>query len=150
MKFVAIEDIAAPASHVWTRITDFDRFEKRIAGKAGRVERIPSGPVQQGTTWTGRANFNGKMRDAKVALQKLDPERAMVLSGGTEGMEITIDIELDALSATSSRLTVTTEAKARTLAARLLLQSARLARQTLAKRYKGRVAAFAEEIERSA
>ncbi|MEO0861967.1 MAG: SRPBCC family protein [Pseudomonadota bacterium] len=150
MKFSAVEDIAAPLSHVWDKVSDFDYFEGRIAGRAGRVERVPLGPVGQGTSWAGRASLNGKMRDVKMRLATFSEGDAMSLLGGTDGMQVSVDVQLLALGPKNTRLTVVTEAKARTLAARLMLQSARLARGTLAKRYKTRVAGFAEAIEKSA
>ena len=150
MKFVAVEDIAAPAQTVWARVSDFDSFERRVSGKAGDIRRTPEGPARPGTTWQGRATFNGKTRDATVTVLELTVPERLVVEGGTEGMNITVEVTVEALSPRSSRLTVTSEAKARTLAARLMLQSAKLARQAMAKRYKGRVAAFAEGIEKSA
>lgn len=150
MKFVAVEDISAPIETVWARVSDFDGFQRRVSGKAGDIRRTPDGPVGPGTTWNGRATFNGKTRDASVTVVQLNAPAHLLVEGGTEGMKITVDVTLEALSARSTRLTVTSEAKARTLAARLMLQSAKLARQSLAKRYKGRVAAFAEGIEKRA
>lgn len=150
MKFVAVEDISAPVETVWARVSDFDRFERMVSGKAGDIRRSPNGPAGVGTSWKGKATFNGKTREATVDLLELAPNEKLLVEGGTEGMKITVDVQIDALSARSTRLTVTSEAKARTLSARLMLQSAKLARQAMAKRYKGRVAAFAESIEKSA
>ncbi|MGB3409526.1 MAG: SRPBCC family protein [Jannaschia sp.] len=150
MKFVAVEDISAPIETVWAKVSDFDGFQRRVSARAGDIRRTPDGPVSQGTTWSGRATFNGKTRDVTVVVMELSGPVSMALEGGTDGMTITVEIALEALSARATRLTVTSQAKARTLAARLMLQSAKLARQTLAKRYKGRVAAFAESVEKNA
>ncbi|MEM7641179.1 MAG: SRPBCC family protein [Pseudomonadota bacterium] len=147
MKFVAVEDVAAPIEHVWARVSDTDMFERRIARRVGRVDRVPPGPAGAGTSWSGQAEIMGKKRQVKVVLDRLEPPGQMALAAGTDGMAITILVELEALAPARTRLTVTTEAKARTMTARLMLQSAKLARQTLAKRYKGRVATFAGTIE---
>ncbi|MFO6465773.1 SRPBCC family protein [Jannaschia sp. KMU-145] len=147
MKFVAVEDIAAPIEHVWARVSDLDRFEARIASRVGRMTRSPDGEPRPGTAWSARAEVAGKKRDVTVTLNQLDGPQRIDLSAATDGMDVGIDVALEAMSPTRTRLTVTTEAKARSLAARLMLQSAKLARQTLAKRYKGRVAEFAQAIE---
>ncbi|WP_371156904.1 SRPBCC family protein [Jannaschia sp. 2305UL9-9] len=149
MKFVATEEIAAPIDVVWARVSDFEAFERRAAGKAGQVSRSPEGPAKAGTKWTGSVEAAGKVRQASVTLLELDAPHRMDLEGGSDGMTVTLDVMLEALSPTKTRLTVTTEAKARSLAARLMLQSAKLARPQLAKRYKGRVAGFADKIEKS-
>ena len=147
MKFVAVEDIAAPIDHVWTRVADIDRFEGRLKRRVGRIERRPPGPAHPGTTWQARAAVAGKVRDVAMTLEAMDVPKLLSLSGGTDGMEVTIAVELELLNPRLTRLTVTSEARARSLAARLMLQSAKLARQTLAKRYKQRVADFASEVE---
>lgn len=150
MKFVAAEEIAAPAELVWARVSDFEGFERRAAGKAGHVSRAPDGPIGSGTTWTGSVHAAGKLRSVSVTLLQLDENQAMELEGGSDGMTVTLDVSLKVLAPDRTLLTVTTEAKARSLTARLMLQSAKLARQTLAKRYRGRVSAFAEKVETSA
>ena len=150
MKFVATEDIAAPVEAAWARIADFDRFEDRIGRRVEGLTRSPPGPVEIGTTWRARADVNGKVRAVEVALVRLDAPHAMVLEGGTEGLRVRIEAVLEPLGERRSRLTVATEARARTLSARLLLQSAKLARATMAKRYKARIAALASELETAA
>ncbi|MEM8850536.1 MAG: SRPBCC family protein [Pseudomonadota bacterium] len=147
MKFVAVEDVATPIEHVWSRVSDTEMFERRIASRVGQVDRVPPGPAGAGTRWSGTAEIMGKKRQVKVTLDRMDAPGEMALTAGTDGMVVTILVELDAQAPTRTRLTVTTEAKARTMTARLMLQSAKLARQTLAKRYKGRVADFAGTIE---
>ncbi|GIT89762.1 hypothetical protein JANAI62_07530 [Jannaschia pagri] len=151
MKFVATEEIAAPMDVVWRRVTDFDGFEARISARAGSVTRTPQGPVTPATTWVGQVEFNGKTRKANVSILSLDaPGHHLEMEAQTNGMAITVDVALVTVSATRTRMTVTTDAKARTLAARLILQSAKLGRQVLAKRYKTRIATFARNVETGA
>lgn len=147
MKFVATEDISAPLDHVWACVTDFDRFEDMAAKRAQRLERQPRGPVVQGTIWTARATISGKKRDVRIEVTELAANKVLRAEGGTDGMAVHIEALLEARANGVTRLTVVTEAKARTLAARLLLQSAKLARGTLTKRYKKRVADFAVRVE---
>ena len=48
MKFVAVEDIAAPLDQVWPHVSDLEGFERRATRRAGRVTRTPPGPAGQG------------------------------------------------------------------------------------------------------
>ncbi|MEM7488625.1 MAG: SRPBCC family protein [Pseudomonadota bacterium] len=147
MKFVAVEDIAAPIDHVWAQVADVDRFEARMARRVGRIDRRPPGPAGPGTTWSGATEVMGKVRDVVVAMDRMTPPQEIALSARTEGMVVEILVQLAAQSPRLTRLTVTTDAKARSLTARVMLQSAKLARKTLARRYKGRVAEFANTVE---
>jgi hypothetical protein len=58
-------------------------------------------------------------------------------------------VELVPLSPTRTRLMVETVLSPKTLAARLLVQSLKLAKSSLTQRYKSRIAALSEEIEES-
>ena len=147
MKFVATEDIRAPADRVWAAVSDIDRFEVMLAARAQRLERRPPGPAAPGTRWEGRAKVRGRARDVSAELVDLQAPERMAFEGGTEGMRVTVEAAVAARGPDLTRLTVTTEARAQTLAARLLLQSAKLARATLAKRYKQRVSDFAARLE---
>lgn len=150
MKFVATEDIAAPIDHVWAQVSDVDAFERRARRRVGTVERRPPGPAGKGTNWQGTTEVMGKQRDVTVTLADMSPPERLTLAAATDGMDVSIDVVLSRQGPNLTRMTVTSEAKARSLAARLMLQSAKLARQTLAKRYKGRVATFAGNVEDTA
>ncbi|MCK0169159.1 SRPBCC family protein [Jannaschia sp. S6380] len=147
MKFVATEDIAAPIEFVWSRISDLETFERRARKRVGTIERRPPGPAGKGTTWSGTAEVMGKRRDVTVTLAEVAAPETMAMTAVTDGMDVDIGVVLSRQGPRLTRMTVTSEAKARSLAARLMLQSAKLARQTLAKRYKGRVANFAASVE---
>lgn len=150
MKFVATEDIAVPIDTVWARVSDLEGFERRAAARVGGIARTPPGPAGQGTKWSGKAEIMGKTRKIDVVAATLDAPTQLVAEAGTDGMTVTIQVDLEEKGPRLTRLTVTTEAKARSLAARLMLQSAKLARTTMAKRYKTRVADFAARVEKSA
>lgn len=150
MKFVATEDIAAPIDAVWARVSDLEGFEARAKQRVSGLARTPPGPATQGSKWTGKAEVMGKARTITVVASILVAPNQLLAEAGTDGMTVTIQVDLEAKGPSLTRLTVTTEAKARSLAARLMLQSAKLARATMAKRYKGRVADFASRIEKSA
>ncbi|SDZ19160.1 Polyketide cyclase / dehydrase and lipid transport [Jannaschia faecimaris] len=150
MKFVATEDVAAPIDAVWARVCDLEAFERRAAQRVGGIRRNPSGPPGQGTEWTGTAEIMGKTRAITVTAATLAAPTQLVAEAVTDGMNITIQVELVGLGPRLTRLTVTSEGKARSLTARLMLQSAKLARKTMAKRYKARIADFASRVEKTA
>ena len=64
-----------------------------------------------------------------------------------KGMECRFSVELVALARSRTRMVVSANAKAKTLTARVLLQSFKLARQRAQKRFANRVSDWAETIE---
>lgn len=153
MKFVATEDIAAPASAVIAAVTDFDRWEAMSARRADALARRPAGPVREGTVWDGRARLRGRMRGVSMRVDRLAMAEGggpsvLRLSGGTEGMRVETEAVVEPLGSELTRLVVTSELKAKSLGARLLMQSLKLARGQMAKRYKQGVADFASGMER--
>ncbi|MEM9794896.1 MAG: SRPBCC family protein [Pseudomonadota bacterium] len=149
MKFVATEEIAAPIDHVWRRVSDLEVFEDRFRKRVRGLSRDPAGPIHVDTVWSGKATIMGKVRAVEVRLCEFNAPASLETVAGTEGMVVTIRADLEALGADRTRLIVTSEARARSLAARLLLQSVRLGRKGVAHRYKERIAQFSEAIESS-
>ena len=153
MKFVASEDIAAPADAVLAAVTDFDRWERMVGRRAKDLARRPPGPVRPGTRWEARAKLRGKMRDVAVEMADLklggaDATSTVCVDGGTDGMQVTVEAVVEPLGAGLTRLTVTSELKAKSLGTRILMQSLKLARGQMAKRYRQGVATFASHVER--
>ena len=150
MKFVATEEVAAPIEAVWARVSDFDGFETRAAARAGPIERRPPGPASKGTVWEGRVEAMGKVRDARVTLERLDPEESLVARGVVEGVEVDCLVALEPLGSQRTRMVVTTEASGTGIAARLALKAASLKKASLDERYARRLADFAGSIEAGA
>ena len=100
-----------------------------------------------GLAWDVQFSFRGKTRDIHLVLTDYDPVTGMHLSAEGGGVDGGMDIELLALSPQRTRMVATLELKPRTLSGRLLVQSLKLAKSKLTKRYKLRVAEFAKLTE---
>ena len=144
MKFVAREDIELPIAQVWTLLNEFETFERAAMRRGAEV--LSTG--ERGRhAWTISFTFRGKRRKLAVRLDRTDPPNAMAFSGEGKALEGNVALELVELGPRRTRLSVASEVRPRTLAARLFLQSARLARARLVKRYQGRIAQLATMIE---
>jgi len=71
----------------------------------------------------------------------------LTIDSASDGLNASTEIELIALSQTRTRVLVSFDLRAKTLTARLLVQSLKLAKTKMTKRFNGRVLDFAEEIE---
>lgn len=147
MKFSTQEDIEAPIAYVFDRLSDFDAFEKRAMRQGADVRRLQDGVPQVGTAWDVAFQFRGRTRDMRVQLTQIDPPHAYHFETESDGMTAISDVTLVSLSPSRTRIAVGIDLRARTLTARLLLQSMKLAKAKLSKRFKVRVLDYAEDIE---
>ncbi|SFS00923.1 SRPBCC family protein [Yoonia litorea] len=147
MKFTTREDIEAPINAVFERVSDFATYEKRAMRQGADVTRRSGDPVNVGTIWDVKFDFRGRPRALEAEIIRLDDPTNLMIESRSEGLDAVTEIDLVALSQTRTRVMVSIDVKAKTLTARLLLQSLKLAKAKLTKRFKGRVRTMAEDIE---
>jgi carbon monoxide dehydrogenase subunit G len=144
MKFSAREDIEVPVAGVWAVLTDYEGFERAALRRGAEVQRKDVGGTP---TWAAAFVFRGKRRSMTIRQDRAEAPAVLAFSGESRQVEGTIVIELLELGPRRTRMTITTEVRPLSLAARLFLQSLKLARGRLIKRYQTRVAQLATMIE---
>jgi carbon monoxide dehydrogenase subunit G len=145
MKLSAREDIELPIAQVWAAITDYEAFERAAMRRGAEVQRTgePGGPA----AWTASFDFRGKRRTVAIRQSRIEPHAVLGFSGEGRHVSGTLTIELMELGPRRTRMIVGTEVRPMTLAARLFLQSLKLARARVVKRYQSRIAQLATMIE---
>jgi hypothetical protein len=98
-------------------------------------------------TWAARFRFRGKMRDATITLTTYDPPNQLVFDTVSGGLETQFALDVVALSRNRTRINLNVRLKPSTLSARLLVQSLKIARGSLNKRFRVRVAEYAKDLE---
>lgn len=148
MKLTTKQDIEAPLDHVYARLTDFDHFERMAMRRGSEIERTDRlkspGP---GMAWRLRFTFRGKPRKAMVRFTDGVPGSHIDLGFESPSLEGTARIELVALSARRTRLALVSDVRPKTLAARLVLQSMRLAKGRIQRKYDVAAGKLANMIE---
>lgn len=148
MQFSTKEDIEAPIDEVFAMLSDFEGYERSAIRRGIEVRRETDvQPPGRGMAWTARFALRGKPRDLSLQLAQYDRPTAMRFAADSQGIDGTLTLDLLSLSKRRTRLAVVLEVKPKTLSARLLVQSFRLAKATLNKRFKLKVAAFAKSLE---
>jgi len=147
MKFSTREDIDAPIDHVFSAVTDFAAFEKQALRRGADVRRVDQGDVKVGSAWDVAFQYRGKDRRMRATLAKFDAPNTMTIDTAASGIDGVTLVDLVPLSPKRTRLAVSIELSAKTLSARLLLQSLKLAKGTLSKRFKTRIGEQAGAIE---
>jgi len=141
-------DVNAPAYYIFDCLSDFQSFEKAALRRGADVQRVDAGTqLGVGSRWDVGFKFRGKHRDLIVEMTEYKvPELATYLATG-QGIRASMRIELVPMSKSRTRMVTDIKMEAKTLPARLLLQSAKLAKGQVKKRFDGMMADFAEQLE---
>lgn len=148
MKFSTREDIEAPIEKVFDFLSEFEVFERHAMRHGASVQRVGKVTTpQEGMQWDISFLLRGRRRDMRLTLATFQRASDIVIMGKSNGIDANFAIELIALSRTRTRMSVAVELKPLNLAARLLVQSLKLAKASLSKRFKLRVAEYAKIME---
>ena len=136
MKFVAKEDITLSQQVFYDRMADFQMFERVAIRRGVEVTRSGSIAAADGLKWDCTFEFRGRDRTACVRLAEFsDPEKMMFFITNP-ALDNRVEITVSALSKKQSRFQVSTVLEPKTLTARLLVQSMKLARSNIISDFK--------------
>ena len=148
MKFSTKEDIEAPIEAVFAMLCDFESFERAAMRRGAEVQRTDNlHSPGVGMTWQAVFPLRGKKRELTIEMVTFQRPDEMVLDSLSQGGAAQMSFELMALSRNRTRVLVALEVKPLNLSARLWVQSMKLAKATLTKKYKQRVAEYARGME---
>ncbi len=147
MQFSANKDIQAPIARVFAILSDFDAIEAGALKYNATVARLDT-LTQKGVgmSWDVGFRLRDKDRALIVDITRFEAPELIEVSGVSTVFNVVARVVLTEVSAAQTRMKMVTEVTPRTLGGRLLVQSAKLARTRLNKRYEARVAQFAQEI----
>ncbi|MDF1717797.1 MAG: SRPBCC family protein [Antarcticimicrobium sp.] len=150
MQFSSKEDIDAPIEEVFAAVSDFDGFERSAIRRGIEVRREDeAAAVAPGMAWDAAFDLRGKRRNLRLVLARLAAPEEMQVESESTGLTGVMTVELVALSPQRTRMAIVLNLAPKTLSARLFLQSLKLAKTSLTKRFKLKVAEFAKSIEES-
>lgn len=146
MKFSTREDIEAPIDHVFAEVSNFAKFERRALRLGAQVERVGEMDIAPGAAWAIKFKLRGRERKVNASLTAFEPPETYQINAVSDGLNIETIVDLVALSPHRTRLIVAIDLRPRSLTARVFLQSMKLAKGKLTKRFKARVLEYAEDI----
>lgn len=149
MKLATREDISAPIEAVFEHLSDFAGFERAALRRGAEVVRIDSQPQPgPGMIWSAGFDFRGRTRRAEIELTDFaEPERMRVVALGS-GLQMELLVELVAMSRGLTRMSLSVDARPRTMPARLMIQALKLNRAKVLKSFRRQVGDFAIDIEK--
>ncbi len=148
MKFKTREDIEAPIDFVFSQVTDFAALERSLLRRGADVQRIADRtPPAPGMAWDTSFDMRGKRRQMQLELVGYEPPSAIRFIATSKSIDGGLELDLVALSRGRTRMTLLADLKPRNLSARLMVQSLKLARGNVVKRFGTRIASFASDLE---
>lgn len=148
MKLSGRTDIGAPVAFVFAELSDFEAWERAAMRRGADVHRTDKlrnpGP---GMTWQARFAWRGRERQVQVRLTKLVTNLNLALDFDGPSVEGNLNIELVELSAKRTRMLMQVDLKPRTLSARLFIQSMKLTKTRVQRKYDARLQTIAKDIE---
>lgn len=147
MKFSTQEVMDLPIGDVFTMLTAFDQFERAAMRRGADIRRVDN-PLQPGVgaQWFARIEVRGRSREIDLKVVQCQRPHHLTLEFTSQGMRGESGVDLIALSQSRTRLVVGLEMRPLTLSARLLLQSLKLTKPTLTRKYKQRIAQMIREM----
>jgi hypothetical protein len=143
MKFSTRIDTDIPASDLFDIASDFSRSERALTARGVQVRRIdPAQEPGTGLGWEIDFNWRGQRRTVRLDVTRFDRPSHVTLDGHSDQFDLSINMTVVALSRVKSRLLFETEIRPRSMRARLLLQTAKLGKSQLDRKYDQRIADF--------
>ena len=147
MKFSTRCDTELAAAALFDRISDFDRSEKILQRRGVAVRRLEAGQMQgAGRGWHLGFDWRGQRRDVQLHLTQLDRPERIGLSGGSENYDIAVNMSVVALGRHRSRLIFETDIRPLNMRARLMLQTAKLGKAQLQRKYCERIRNYLDQM----
>lgn len=148
MNFTTSEDIGAPIDVVFHEVTDFAAFERAARRRGAEVRRTDTLPEPGiGMRWQASFLLRERRRELDLDLVAHDPPHAIALDLGSQAITGRMQVDLAALPAGRTRLTVALTLKAQGLAGQVMMQPVKLMRGNLTRKFGLRVAEFAQDVE---
>lgn len=149
MKFSTRIDTDLSPTDLFDLVADFPRLERILMRRGVSVQRAhPDGP--SGPGWDLGFDWRGKPRQMRMQVVHLERPERLSLSGVSDAFDSTVDFTVVALSRSRARLICEIELRPRSMRARLVLQTAKLGKAQLDRRFERRIADFVEELRRAA
>ncbi|WP_168771164.1 SRPBCC family protein [Palleronia sediminis] len=150
MKFSTRKDIAASPAAAFAVISDFDTIADQARAQGATVERLDAATTPATGHWKIGFDFRGKRRVSESRITTYDPPQQLALRSRIEGLVVLLNIEILEVAPDKSRLFYVVELKPETMRAGLVVQSMKLARGTIEKRFEKRIGKLTARIESQA
>lgn len=147
MKFSSRQDTDLPADQLFDAVSDFPRIERMLARRGVEITRLdPAVEPGAGMAWDVAFDLRGKRREMRLSVAQFDRPEKVVILGDAESLALTVEMTVIALTPGKSRVIFELEARPQTIRARLMLQTAKLGKAQLDRKFAERIGAFLSDL----
>lgn len=148
MKFSSNEDIAAPIDAVFRMYSDFDRFERAALRRGADIVRTDKLRAPgAGMAWKAVFKFRGRARVVVGEIVEFTVPDGYSVDADTPNLKAMFSVELVPLSKNRTRASLVLDIKPKSLTGRLMVQSMKLAKSRLTRRFKVKTGEYAKSLE---
>ncbi|GHC63688.1 hypothetical protein [Neogemmobacter tilapiae] len=147
MKLKAHHDLDIGNHALFAALTDATRWERAAMRKGVEVLRIDGGDeLAAGAVWQVTGLVRGKLRSGQLKLRMVEEPSHLLFDFESPMFTGVFVTRLFEMSARRTRVALEVEVRPRTLAARIVLQGARLGRQKLEGRFHARAGVVLRDL----
>lgn len=147
MHFTSKQDINAPIDYVFQHLTNFELYEAHGMRVGATIERLDTfTQIQPGMCWHISGYYRGKKRNVELTLDTYEPVETLKYTCVSKPVDALIELHLTPLSRSETRIKIDIAVKAKQLSARVILQSARIAKNTLDRKFDTRMRNLANKL----
>lgn len=148
MQFRASETVTGGIDRVHALVSDMAYYERRALEAGLEVQRLDKLPAPApGMQWRIPFRAKGRDRVADIELVKLSVPTTLRFEGKVQGLLFEAVVDCRVLDPEATEVTVSTKLRAKSITAKVLMQSMKLARTTLNERYRKRVRKVLRDLE---
>jgi hypothetical protein len=148
MKFSAKTDIEAPIAFVYAALANFDAWERNAMRRGVDIVRTDKlSRAGLGSSWHVIFQFRGRKRELDLKVMDLSGPNRMEVAANSPVIDASLVFDLLEMSSKRTRLHITANVTPLTLTSKLFIQSLRLARARVERRFKLRVDALGNDIK---
>ncbi len=147
MKFSTRRDVDLAAEALFRAASNFHAIERMLVRRGATVRRLDDlAAPGVGMRWLIGFDWRGRHREVTAEVARLDAPVAMVINATSDQLDLVIRMTVVALTRTKSRLIFETEARPRSMKARLMLQTAKLGKAQLDRKFARRIGEFIADL----
>lgn len=147
MKFSTRHDVDMPAADLFAMLSDFDRLERILISRGAELHRIdPAEEPGIGIGWNAAFDWRGQRRELRMRVTQFERPEKLSVAGVSSAFDLSVDMTVLALSLAKSRLIFELDVRPRNMRARLILQTAKLGKGQLDRKFERRIGTFIDEL----
>lgn len=148
MQLTATEILTGHIEEVFVSLTDFSAAEKTALERGVNIRRLDAlAEPGVGVRWQIDFFARGRERRAEIEVVKLTKPTSLKYEGHVGGLLFETNVACRVLDSNATEVTVITKLRARSMSARVLIQSMKIARRRVVKRYRQSVRRVLRDVE---